>query len=118
MGKLSVNRIKAIIKEHADCDYAKKNGWTYHESTKSTMDDGEVPVLEVSAGIMLLTMLSSNQLKEQHLTFRRTLLNAVILAFIASTIGIWFRLANGQAGGGDHNASGVFIFSIVYCSFW
>ena len=32
----------------------------------------------------------------------------------------WYlvRLGKGLAGGGDHSASGVFIFSIVYCSFW
>ena len=82
------------------------------------MDSEIIPVLEVSAGIMLLAMVSSDRLKTTHFSFRRTALNAGFLALIASTIGIWCRLGKGQAGGGDHSASGVFIFSIVYCSFW
>lgn len=118
MGDVTVDRVKALIKEHADCEYAKKNAWTCHESTTLTTDSEIIPVLEVSAGIMLLAMVSSDRLKTTHFSFRRTILNAVFLALIASTIGIWYRLGKGQAGGGDHSASGVFIFSIVYCSFW
>ena len=38
VGEVTVDHVKALIKEYADCDYAKKNAWTCHESKKLTMD--------------------------------------------------------------------------------
>ena len=118
IGHSAVKQIKELIEPYQDLDEIKKNEWTVLESVKGTMSDDKVPVLEVSAGIILMAFLGSEDMKKAHVTIGRCLLNAVVLSILPSTIGIWYRMGNGLPGGGNHYASGLFIFTIVYCTFW
>jgi hypothetical protein len=118
IGHSAVEKIEQFIKPYVDKDEIKQMDWTVHKSLKGTMNDNKVPVLEVSAGIILIAMLDGDDMKKAHLTLPRTLLDGVLLGLFASTLGIWFRIGKGMPGGGDHYASGFFIFTIVYCSFW
>ena len=50
------------------------------KATKLTMDSGEVPVLEVSAGIMLLAMVSSDRLKTMHISSSKDVVECSFLS--------------------------------------
>ena len=118
IGRSAVERIEQLIKPYVGKDEIKQLDWTVHESLKDTMNSEKVPVLEVSAGIVLIAMLDGDDIKEAHSTQTRVMLTSAFLSIFASTLGIWFRIGKGMPGGGDHYASGFFIFTIVYCSFW
>ena len=118
VGEVSVSKIKELIQPLVNNEQVKKEEWTIFEKVKRTVNGDEVPVIEVSAGLILLSFLSSKDMSASHITFPRTLLNSAIFGLLSATIGIWYRMAKGLPGGGTHNASGFFIFTIVYCTFW
>ena len=121
VGNALVSSMDGIIRDYEERPEMKTAGFTVHRSTKSSAVDGEgngVPVIEISVGLVVIALLDADNLKSAHVSMKANDLRSVVLGIIPSCLGIFFRLYKGEEGGGDHPASGLFIFTIVYCSFW
>ena len=57
VGEVSVSKIKELIQPLVNNEQVKKEEWTIFEKAKRTVNGDEVPVIEVSAGLILLSFL-------------------------------------------------------------
>ena len=118
IGEESVAEITNLIKGHEKRPEVKDKGWAVHHGEKETFGELKVPYIEIPVGLLLISIIDSDEFRDCHVPLTQSFRQAAFLGIASSTLGIWYRICKGEPGGGVHSFSGFFIFTIVNCSFW
>ena len=118
IGEESVAEITNLIKGHEKRSEVKDKGWAVHHGEKETFGELKVPYIEIPVGLLLISIIDSDEFRDCHVPLTQSFRQAAFLGIASSTLGIWYRICKGEPGGGVHSFSGFFIFTIVNCSFW